>query len=262
MSDVVDQSRDVGLVQSVDRAITILEILARTDEAGVTEVARELGVHKSTAFRLIGTLEARGLVEQGDHRGKYRIGMALVRMAGTSAARTDVVRVARPVCRQLAATTGETINVAVLIGSAALYLDQIAGEAALQPHNWVGQRIPLHATSNGKVLMAHLDPGRIEDLLPRLEPYTSRTITSRTTLDRQLAEIRDRGYATAVDELEEGLSAVAAPVRDAHGEVVAALSVSGSTYRMDDATISTTVEPLMAAAAEISIALGWSGPRP
>lgn len=262
MSDVVDQGRDVGLVQSVDRAIRILEILARTDEAGVTEVARELGVHKSTAFRLIGTLEARGLVEQSDDRGKYRIGMGLVRMAGTSAARTDIVRTARPVCRQLAASTGETINIAVLIGSAALYLDQIAGEAALQPHNWVGQRIPLHATSNGKVLMAHLDPRLVDGLLPRLEAYTSRTITRRTTLNRQLAEIRDLGYATAIDELEEGLSAVAAPVRDAHGEVIAALSVSGSTYRMDTATMTATVEPLIGAATEVSFAMGWSGPRP
>ncbi len=182
-------------------------------------------------------------------------------MAGTSAARTDIVRVARPVCRQLAATTGETINIAVLIGSAALYLDQIAGEAALQPHNWVGQRIPLHATSNGKVLMAHVDPARIDDLLPRLETYTSRTITRRATLNRQLAEIRERGYATAVDELEEGLSAVAAPVRDAHGEVIAALSVSGSTYRMDAATMSATVEPLLGAATEVSLALGWPGHR-
>lgn len=262
MTDVVDQGRDLGLVQSVDRAITILEILARTDEAGVTEVARELGVHKSTAFRLIGTLEARGLVEQSDDRGKYRIGMGLVRMAGTSAARTDIVRAARPVCQQLAAATGETINIAVLIGSAALYLDQIAGEAALQPHNWVGQRIPLHATSNGKVLMAHLDPRLVDGFLSRLEPYTSRTITRRATLNRQLAEIRDLGYATAVDELEEGLSAVAAPVRDAHGEVIAALSVSGSTYRMDAATMSATVEPLIAAATEVSFAMGWPGPRP
>ena len=262
MSDSVDQVRDVGLVQSVDRAITILEILAGSDGAGVTGVARELGVHKSTAFRLISTLEARGLVEQSDDRGKYRIGMGLVRLAGTSAARTDIVRVARPMCRELAAATGETINLAVLVGSWALYLDQIAGEAALQPHNWVGQRIPLHATSNGKALMAHLEPHQVDELLPSLEAYTPRTVTRRATLHRELAEVRRLGYATAIDELEEGLTAVAAPVSDAHGDVVAALSVSGSTYRMDPDTLSTTVEPLIRAATEISLALGWSGPRP
>ncbi|QBR94368.1 IclR family transcriptional regulator [Nocardioides euryhalodurans] len=249
-------------MQSVDRAITILEILARVGEAGVTEIAGELGVHKSTAFRLVGTMQARGLVEQTDDRGKYRIGLSLVRMAGTSAARTDLVRVARPMCKQLATETGETINLAVLVDSMALYLDQIAGASALQPHNWVGQRIPLHATSNGKALLAHLDPREVDRLVPHLEPHTARTVTRRTTLHRELAGVRERGYALAVDELEEGLTALAAPIRDAHGDVVASLSVSGSTHRMDAATLEATVEPLLRAAREVSLAMGWAGPAP
>ncbi len=261
MSDSPDVTagRDVGLVQSVDRAITILEILAREGEAGVTDVAGELGVHKSTAFRLIATLEARGLVEQAEDRRTYRIGLGLVGMAGTSAARIDIVQVARPFCRRLAAETGETVNVAVLRDSEALYLDQIAGSASLQPHNWVGQRIPLHATSNGKVLMAWLERREVDALLPRLEPHTERTITRRATLHRELAEVRERGYAMAVGELEEGLSAAAAPIWDAHGEVTASLSVSGSTYRMDADTLASAVAHLVRASREVSIALGWSG---
>jgi DNA-binding IclR family transcriptional regulator len=259
MSIPVEQGRDVGVVQSVDRAITILELLARSGEAGVTEVAAELGVHKSTAFRLIGTMEARGVVEQTDVRGKYRLGLGLVRMAGATAARTDIVQVARPICKELAATTGETVTVAVLVDSSALYLDQIAGASALQPHNWVGQRIPLHATSNGKALMAHLEPREVDALLPHLEAHTERTVTRRSTLHRELAEVRERGYAVAVDELEEGLTALAAPVRDAHGDVVASLGVSGSTWRMDPETREVTVPPLLRAAREVSLALGWSG---
>lgn len=263
MTGASEQGRDEGvLVQSVDRAITILEILAREGEAGVTDVAGELAVHKSTAFRLIGTMEARGLVEQSDERGKYRIGLGLVRMAGSSAARTDIVRVARPTCKRLAVETGETINVAVLVDSAALYLDQIAGASALQPHNWVGQRIPLHATSSGKALIAHLDPAEVDALLPRLEALAPRTITRRATLHRELAEVRERGYAVAVDELEEGLTALAAPVRDAHGDVIGALSVSGSTYRMDDDTVAVTAGHLVEAAREVSLAMGWSGVDP
>ena len=259
MSTPVEQGRDVGVVQSVDRAITILELLARSGEAGVTEVASELGVHKSTAFRLIGTMEARGVVEQTDVRGKYRLGLGLVRMAGATAARIDIVQVARPICKQLAAETGETVNVAVLLDGSALYLDQIAGASALQPHNWVGQRIPLHATSNGKALVAHLEPRQVDVLLPHLEAHTERTVTRRATLHRELAEVRERGYAVAVDELEEGLTALAAPIRDAHGDVVASLSVSGSTWRMDEATREATLEPLLRAAREVSLALGWSG---
>lgn len=262
MSDTIEQGRDVGVVQSVDRAITVLEILAREGGSGVTEVAEELGVHKSTAFRLMATLEARGLVEQSGERGKYLIGMGLVRIAGTSTARTDLVRSARPMCKQLGAETGETINLAVLRDAAALYVDQIAGTAGLQPLNWVGLSVPLHATSDGKVLLAHLDRDEVDELLPNLESFTPRTITRRATLRRALAEVRDRGYALAVDELEEGLTALAAPIRDAHGDVVASLSVSGSTYRMDTETRERIVEPLVRTAHEASVALGWAAEQP
>jgi len=259
MGQAAPDERHVGTVQSVDRAITILETMARVGDAGVSEVARELGVHKSTAFRLLATLAARGLVEQSEDRGKYRIGLGLVRIAGTSAARTDVVQAAREVGKQLAAETGETVNVAVLRDDAALYLDQIAGAAGLQPHNWVGLRIPLHATSDGKVLLAFLAPQDVDELLPHLEAHTERTITRRSTLHRELAETRQRGYAVAIDELEEGLTAVAAPIRDVHGDVVASLSISGSTYRITADTLAEVVEPLVHAAEEASLAMGWPG---
>lgn len=259
MTESTTAERDTGIVQSVDRAVTILEALAHAGEAGVTDVAAELGVHKSTAFRLLGTLEQRGLVEQADDRGKYRIGIGLVRLASTTTARLDLVKQGRPACQKLAAETGETINIAILAENSALYLDQIAGSAALQPHNWVGRRIPLHATSNGKVLLAPLDRSEVDELLPDLEAYTDRTITRRATLHRELAEVHERGYAVAVDELEEGLSAIAAPVYDAHGDLIAALSVSGTTYRLDADTLASTAGPLLDAAAEISEAMGWNG---
>ena len=144
----------------MDRALTILETLARSGEAGVTDLATALEVHKSTAFRLVATLESHGLVEQIDGRGKYRLGIGLLRLAGATTARLDVVQEARPISRKLAADTGETVNVAVLADRSALYLDQVAGSSALQSHNWVGQHIPLHATANGKVLLLDLDDQR------------------------------------------------------------------------------------------------------
>src|SRR5580765_3744656 len=165
-----------GSVQSVDRAVSILELLARHGEQGVTEVAGELGVHKSTAFRLVATLEQRGLVEQTEDRGKYRL---------------DVVQEARPICRRLAQETGETVNIAVLSESSALYLDQVAGSSALQSHNWVGQHIPLHATSNGKILLSELDDARLQDVLDKLPSYTHRTITKKAPLISELAEVRE-----------------------------------------------------------------------
>jgi DNA-binding IclR family transcriptional regulator len=244
-------------VQSVDRAITILEVLARSGEAGVTEIAAGLGVHKSTAFRLVTTLEAHRLVEQAGDRGKYRLGVGLLRLAGATTARLDLVQEARPICRALAAETGETVNIAVLSESSALYLDQAAGSSALQPHNWVGQHIPLHATSNGKVLLSGLDQVALDEVLGKLSRYTPLTITGKAELRAELDRVRERGYAVAVDELEVGLTAAAAPIRNAHGDVVASMSVSGPTFRLTEERVVEVVPQLLEAALEVSHRLGW-----
>ncbi len=244
-------------VQSVDRALTILERLARSGEAGVTEIANEIGVHKSTAFRLVATLEAHRLVEQTEERGKYRLGVGLLRLAGATTARLDLVQEARPVCRQLASDTGETVNIAVLSESSALYLDQVAGSSALQPHNWVGQHIPLHATSNGKVLLSGLSRQQCDAVLSKLSAYTPVTITTKSKLRAELEQVREQGYALAVDELEVGLTAAAAPIRNVHGDVVASMSVSGPTFRITEDRIDEVVAKLVEAADEVSHRLGW-----
>src|SRR5579875_461713 len=249
-------------VQSVERALAILDILARSGEAGVTAIAKELGVHKSTAFRLVTTLEQGGLVEQCEERGKYRLGMGILRLAGATTARLDLVQEARPISRRLAATTGETVNIAVLADRAALYLDQVAGSSSLQSHNWVGQHIPLHATSNGKVLLSGLDDDELVRVLGTdLPAFTDATVTDLDLLRKQIAEVRERGYGTAVDELEVGLTAVAAPIHNAHGDVIAAISVSGPTFRLDDTQLAAAIAALLAAAREISYRLGWGTSR-
>jgi DNA-binding IclR family transcriptional regulator len=250
-----------GPIQSVDRAVAILEILARDGEAGVTEVARELGVHKSTASRLLAALDRRELVAQDAARGRFRLGIGIVRLAGAASRGLDVVQQSRPVCRALAREAGETVNIAVLSGRDALYLDQVAGPAALSPHNWAGRRIPLHATSDGKVLLAFLPAGDVEDhLVPPLERFTDHTITTPAALARALAEVRRRGYPTAVEELEEGLTAVAAPVRNAEGNVIASISASGPSFRIPAGRLGSLAGSVVRAAAEISGRLGWAAP--
>ncbi len=250
------ESSSSPLVQSVDRALSVLTVLARSGETGVSEIARELGVHKSTVFRLVATLEAHDLVEQHSERGKYRLGVGILRLAGATSARLDVVQEARPIERQLAAKTGETVNLAILSETAALYIDQIAGPSALQPHNWVGQHVPLHATSNGKVLLSELPAEEVAVHLPRLKAFTAHTVTSRAELRQQLLEVKRLGYAVVVDELEVGLTAIAAPVRDAHGDIIASLSVSGPTFRIDDERTKDFWPAVVAAAAHISDRLG------
>lgn len=247
-------------IQSVDRALTVLSLLASQGELGVTEIAAKLDVHKSTAFRLVTTLEVHGLVEQHADRGKYRLGVGILQLAGATAVRLDLVQASRPACQRLAESVGETVNLAVLSGDKALYVDQVLGSAALQLHNWMGQRIPLHATSNGKVLLAHLSPVRLKELVRgRLERFTDHTITDAGLLRADLDLVRQRGYAVAVDELEIGLTAIAAPVMSADGTVVASLSASGPSFRVTAARIPELADEVVATANEASRRLGWHG---
>jgi DNA-binding IclR family transcriptional regulator len=247
----------VAHVQSVDRAVTILEILARRKEAGVTELAAELGVHKSTAFRLVAVLEARGLVNQVAERGRYRLGFGLVRLAGATTAGLDVVRESQPVCERLAAELEETVNVAVLEGDDCVNVSQVRGPSAIASHNWIGQRTPVHATSSGKVLLAHQsDDRRAEALARPLKAWTERTVVDPEELERHLAEVRRRGYGFTVEEYERGLNAVAAPLRGMDGSVLAAVSVSGPAYRLTRERIDEIAGRVTDAAAEISARLG------
>lgn len=251
-----------GTVQSVDRAVSILEYLAGHGEVGVTELAGHLGVHKSTASRLVAALERRGLVEQERDRGRYRLGVGMLRLAGATSARLDVVQQARPVCRALAAQTRETVNIAVLTAHAALYIDQVAGPSSLPSYDWVGQHIPLHATSNGKVLISELTAQARAEALGDLTGYTTATLTDPDRLEAELRQVRERGHAVAVDELDVGLTAVAAPVRNAHGEICASLSVSGPSHRFGEARIEQLAPLVRQAAEDVSVRLGWHpGPQ-
>lgn len=228
------QDAAAGLVQSVDRALVILELMAEAGGAmGITDLAAQLEVHKSTASRLMATLEAHDLVEQLAERGKYRLGFGLMHLAGAANLSLDLIDVARPAMRQLVDAVGETANLAVLSEDAAFYVDQLVGKYALQAHSWVGQRIPLHATSNGKVLLAYSPQTLTESLIARgLTGYAPSTITDGDALRRDLEVVRERGWALADDELEQGLTAVAAPIFDQANEVVGSLSVSGPTFRI------------------------------
>jgi len=246
------------VVQSVDRAVSVLVILARMGEAGVTEIADELGVHKSTAFRLLATLESRGLAEQNVARGKYRLGFGVVNLASAVTGSLDLSRVSRTVCQALARDVGETVNLATHDGDAVINLDQVMGSSAVTTVNWVGKRNPLHATSSGKVFLAHMPAedldGHLAQPLPR---FTPSTITDPDDLRAQLGTVRANGYAFTVEELEIGLNAVAAPIRSFEGGVVAALSASGPAYRLTRDSMVGVARQTVLAAATISERLGY-----
>jgi DNA-binding IclR family transcriptional regulator len=251
-------------IQSVDRALLVLSLLAQHGELGVTEIAAELEVHKSTAFRLVATLESHELVERHAQRGRYRLGVGLLRLAGATATRLDVVQCGRPVIERLAEEVGETVNITVLSEGEALYVDQVAGSGALGPHNWVGQRIPLHATSNGKVLLAQMTASSFEELLSvTRKRFTHHTIVDKEALRAEVDTVRRQGFAIAVDELEIGLTAISAPIAQSDGSVVASVSVSGPGFRLPEERVASIASQVVEAGREISSSLGWHGlPNP
>lgn len=197
-------------------------------------------------------------MEQSGERGKYRLGFGIVRLAGAVTGRLDLTQQGRPVCERLAEDIGETVNMAVMREHYAINLYQVRGPAAVAAHNWVGELTPLHATSSGKVLLAYMPAQERKELLARvgLKKVTPHTITAKSALEKNLSEARERGYAFTLEELEIGLHAMAAPVRNQDGQVVAALSASGPSYRFTEERLHELSTILLSGAEEISHRMG------
>jgi DNA-binding IclR family transcriptional regulator len=239
-------------VQSADKALAILGVFdERRPDLGVSELAGELGMHKSTVSRLLATLERRGLVRREGER--FAPGPELARLGVLAVRALSLTGVARAALEDLAARTGETVNLAVREGDGALNVLQIDAPHFVGVTDWTGRAAPLHASANGKALLAFGD-GRPPGRLARL---TARTIVDRGELRADLDRTRAAGFAVAVEELEVGLHAVAAPVYDAAGACVAAVSVSGPAYRLTETRLPAVGDLCAAAAAEISGRLGF-----
>ena len=216
-------------------------------------------MHKATASRLIATLAERGLVERDPVTEKYRLGFGLIRLAGAAMAGLDLVRTGHPILEDLAERTRETVNLGVLSGDAVVYVDQISGTRAIVSVSWVGRSTPLHCTSNGKVLLANMPDDasatgswRVRSSGSRLTRSSTRRRSSPSSARSASAATRRRSRSS-----EEGLNAVAAPVRGSDGDVVAALSVSGPAFRMRAVDLPRIARLTMDAAGAVSRRLGY-----
>ena len=249
-------------LQSVSRALRALELIADAGELGVTELSRRLDVHKATASRLAATLADHGLIERNPITGRYRLGFGLIRLAGAAIASLDVVRAARPVLEELAEATRETVNLGLLSGDDVVYIDQVTGGRSILSASWVGRRTALHCSASGKVLLAFMsEPERERQLERTPARMTPNTLVDPQALRAQLEEIRVRGYGQIEGELEEGLNAVAAPIRQADGQVSATLSVSGPAFRLRSTDLPRIGRLAIDAATAVSRRLGHSSRR-
>jgi DNA-binding IclR family transcriptional regulator len=253
-----DPGRDASVIQSVDRAVAILDVLAAEGWKAGAEVARELSVHRSTALRLLATLERHGLVERDQRTAKYRLGARLVQLASAVRGEADLRLAARPVCETLARAVGETVTLDVLEGREIVPVEQASGSTSVVSVNWLGTRSPAHCTASGKVILAFgPEDVRSRFLAAPLDRRTPNTITDRAGLEAQLNGALSTGYARTDEELEVGLSAIAAPVRAPSGEVIGAIDVSGPAHRFGQAASVEIATRCMEAADDLSRRLGF-----
>ena len=227
------RSREDG-VQSVERALDILEFLGRSGgELGVSEIGEATGLAAGTAHRLLGTLAARGYVHQNEQNRKYGLGLKSLTMA--IATRKRIGPLALPFLEELVQVSQETANLAILEGNSTVYIEQVSPPTRmLRMFTEPGNRVPLHSTGTGKVLLAYQTPRFTEFVIARtsLPQQTVNTITEPSQLKCELEKTRRDGFAVDFEEQEEGVRCLAAPVFGPDGEVFAAMSISGASSRL------------------------------
>jgi DNA-binding IclR family transcriptional regulator len=250
-------------VQSIERAIAILKAFSTDkEELGVTELSRQLDLHKSTVSRLLASLQRERLVEENLVTRKYRLGMALVTLGGLVLQRLDVAQMARPLMAALSDTTQETVMLAVKDDVEAINVAQVPSPQMVRHIVWVGRRTPLHCTAVGKVLLAYSPVAEQQAFVNRgLPRYTSNTTTESNTLCQELERVREQGFAIGSEEFEVGLNEIAAPIRDHTGEVVASISVSGPAFRLSPTRFPSVVKQVQHSAHTLSGQLGHTGPN-
>ena len=215
--------------QAVDRATSLLIAILNSPEPPLlSQLARELGLPKSTTSRILGALERQGLIRR-DRNSAYLGGEVLLKYASAQNQDSTLINRMRPVLESLADKTSESINLAVPGSDDLKIIDQVDGKHLLGATNWIGRNVPYHASALGKVLLAF---GAAAIPSGNLHSKTARTITSRTQLNSELEKVRKAGFAIIDNELENGLVAVAAPVFNHDGKVVAAISISGPDARI------------------------------
>ena len=252
--------RQGSSVQAVERAIAILKSFSlERPERGVAELSRELGLHKSTVSRLIQTLERGGLLVRNPETKRYRLGIELIGLASQVLGYMDLQEVARPFLRRLAEDCQESVNLVVLEGGYVVNLEQFVPPARqVKNIGRVGRRMCAHCTAAGKVMLAYLQPEKLDRVLAdELIRFTVNTITDPDKLRQELAQVPVRGYAAVREELEDGLNAVAAPIMDRTGQVIAAAAIAGPAYRVAPEMFSHLAGQLIEITEQISRQLGY-----
>ncbi|HSR23600.1 MAG TPA: IclR family transcriptional regulator [Candidatus Eisenbacteria bacterium] len=247
------------MIESADRVLRVLESFDPSErDVSLGELAERVALPKSSVHRLLATLIGHGLVERDPATRRYRLGIRLFELGSAAIHERGLHRAAHPALEQLSSSTGETCHRAVLSGTEAVYVYKLDGPSSIIMSSRVGGRAPCHATSIGKVLAAWGGEELIRALRAQpLRPCTPNTITTARAFEAELDRVREQGYALDLEEFEEGLRCVAAPVRDHSARVVAALGIAGPRRRFEDGHLDALVRIVVAAAGDLSRNLGY-----
>lgn len=247
-------------IQSVARAAQIMEhIAANGNQDSLSNIARAMGLSKSTVFSLISTLEQLGYVQQDQTNGRYMLGMKLFELGQIVHASMDIRTLAMPHLQELAVKYGETAHLAVLSGGEVVYIDKVDSPHSIRIASQIGGRNPAHCTGVGKILLSWLPERELDDIMQNkpLARFTERTIVDRELLRQHLREVRYQGYAMDEEEIETGLSCIAAPIKNHRGDVIAAISLSGPSHRMTSENLNLIRKDILDTAKNISARFGY-----
>lgn len=259
-----DDKTAQNTIKSLDRAMEVFEYLSVAQGKPLTMLAVEMGQSPATVYRILVTLEGRGLVEFDHEEQVWHIGPQAFVIGARFLRRTSLVERARPIMRKLMEATGETANLGIEKEGAVLFLSQVETHASIRAFFPPGTLSPMHASGIGKALLAHMDADRLGRLLAteKLTRFTAHSIIDQSALQQDLLAIRQNGYSVDNEERNEGMRCIAAPVFDMNREAIAGISVSGPTSRVGLPEIAGLGRHVIAAAHHLTLAIGGSFTRP
>ncbi len=250
-----------NLIQSLIKALDIIELLDSKGEMGISDIGQELGLQKSTVYRLISTLKHKGYVVQNAANSKYSNSFKLFEMGNNVVEGLGLRRQAQPFMEKLAERSHEAVNLAIMDGKHMLYIDKIESSETIKVDLRVGKRLPAYCTGLGKAMLAYMPPEKTIEFFAHenLVKYTKNTIIELPKLLEELEKVREKGYCIDNEEYVQGLVCVAAPVMSFKGEVVAALSIAVPKYRLDggDKDLNEMIKLVKEAADGLSVQLGY-----
>lgn len=250
----------IDVVQSVDRALSILEVLSDYNEGlGVTEISDKVGLHKSTVHRLLGTLIYKGYVTQDAESNKYKVTLKLFELGNKKVEDMDILTASKPYTKELMKRVNEVVHLVIREDNKIVYIDKVEADNTIRMASTVGKRNPLYCTSVGKAILAQLPREEVEKVWnsSEIEKLTESTITGLEDMKKELETVRKKGYAVDNEENELGVRCIGAPVFNRFGEVEGAISISGPTIRVTEDRVEKFAKDVVKYAGLISKELGY-----